>query len=434
MSNHIWYPFTKIHRNTKSENLNIVRGDGSYLYDKEGKKYIDLVSSWWVNVHGHCNPYISSAIKDQLDKLEHVIFAGFTHDPAIKLADMLIGELNKNNPNQFTKVFYSDNGSTAIEVAIKMAYQSHINRGDKKKIFVCFEGCYHGDTFGCMSVGKSSGFYGPFEDRLLDDVKVLPYPDTWAGDVDAEEKNRTSLKEIEDFFAKNYRDIAFGIIEPIVRGASGMRMANTDFMNGLMDLFKKYDIISIFDEVMTGFGKTGKMFAFQNLSHTPDIICLSKGITGGFLPLGATVCGDKIYQSFIEDDNTGSRFFAHGHSFAGNPIICASAVASLELFEKNKVLSNVAEIEKVHQKMLTENNHGVVRNVRWFGAIGAFDFNSTKHSVAEANLIIKRECLKEGIIIRPLGDKCYIMPPLVANINDLADSYKKLFRVIYNSL
>ncbi|HLB57893.1 MAG TPA: adenosylmethionine--8-amino-7-oxononanoate transaminase, partial [Gammaproteobacteria bacterium] len=289
----IWHPYTQ-HQTTPLP-LSIVRAKEAYLFDESHHRYLDLISSWWVNIHGHAHPEIAKAIYEQALTLEHVIFSGFTHEPAVLLAEELLQLL----PPHFSKIFYSDNGSTAIEVALKMAYQFWRNQGvSTRQRFMVFENGYHGDTVGAMSLGKGSQFFKEFDD-LLFKVDLFPYPATWIEDNNICEKEEKTLEKIADYLEKYGHETAALIIEPLIQGAGGMRLCRPLFLKKLETLLRTYNILMIYDEVMTGFGRTGNTFACQKAQTQPDIICLAKGLTGGFLPLAVTACREDIYQAFL---------------------------------------------------------------------------------------------------------------------------------------
>ena len=309
----IWHPYTQV--KTASAPIPIVSGEGSYLYDENGKRYIDAVSSWWVTLHGHAHPYIAKKVAAQLSKLEQVIFAGFTHLPAIELAERLLKVL----PAGQDKIFYSDNGSTAVEVALKMCLQYWYNRGQPRKKILTFENGYHGDTFGAMAVSGRSPWTAPFN-SLLFDVTFIPAPTS------------ENLEATKKLIEQNHKDIACFIYEPLVQGAAGMLMHSAEHLDELLTCCHNYDILLIQDEVFTGFGRTGKMFAADHLLIKPDLVCLSKGLTGGTMPLGITSCRNKIYEAFLSDDQYKTLF--HGHSFTANPLACTAALASLDLLEE----------------------------------------------------------------------------------------------------
>ena len=422
---HIWHPFTQ----EKIENLPtlIVRGQGSYLYDDHGKGYLDLISSWWVNLHGHSHPSISQAIFKQAQTLDHVLFAGFTHEPAAQLVSSLCQRL----PSDLAKFFFSDNGSTAVEVAMKMAYQFWHNTGHtRRKLFLSFEGGYHGDTLGAMSVGKTSGFYVPFQDLLID-VLAIPYPHTWDGDDQVFEKETNALHVLEDILEKHGEQVAAIIVEPLVQGASGMRMIRAPFLKKCLEKVRSYGIFVIFDEVMTGFGRTGTLFALEQVGFIPDMLCLSKGLTGGILPLALTITTNKIYEAFLGD--TFQKAFAHGHSYTAHPLGCAAGVASLSLMT-NAVFQHISAIETMHKrclKALQNTFPSVVKAPRILGDIAAFNLGSTEaiyaHSMVKS---LKQLFWNRGLLLRPLGNTVYLMPPYSIQLDELENAYEKIHEII----
>ena len=325
----IWHPYTAM--KTADPPILISSTKGSEIYDEEGNCYIDAISSWWVNLHGHCNETISKSVQEQLETLEHVIFAGFTHKPAIELCENLLSILPKNQ----SRIFFSDNGSTAVEVALKIAIQYRANRGEPQKNIISLEGSYHGDTFGSMSVSSRSIFTKPFEEHLFH-TTFIPVPS---------KKNKEYLFNKFKKIIGSSQTAAF-IFEPIVQGVAGMNMYEAEHLDTLISICKENRVITIADEVMTGFGRLGKNFASDFLSQSPDIICLSKGLTGGFMPLGVTSVTEEIYQTFFSDDF--HKTFFHGHSYTGNPLSCAAANASIQLLQKAETKKKIDMISKSH--------------------------------------------------------------------------------------
>lgn len=413
----VWHPFTQ-HQNSEVP-LAIKRGEGAYLFDEKGNRYLDLISSWWVNIHGHGHPAIAQAIYQQALTLEHVIFSGFTHEPAVFLAEKLLNLL----PSTFSKVFYSDNGSTAVEIALKMAYQYWRNQGHhKRRRFIAFENGYHGDTFGAMSVGKKSGFFSQFED-LLFEVDTFPYPSTWINDDEVECKEQQILKNISEHLDQYGSETAALIIEPLVQGASGMKMCRPSFLRELEQIVREHGVLIIYDEVMTGFGRTGDLFACKKSNTTPDIICLAKGLTGGFLPLAVTACSERIYQSFLGDNFT--KALAHGHSYTANPLGCAAALASTDLLIQPETLKKIATIEFTHSKILNEMSSNLaIHKLRFCGTIAAFDLKLASDYGSETSLKLRQLFLDNGLIIRPLGNTIYILPPYCITAQELKSAYK----------
>jgi adenosylmethionine-8-amino-7-oxononanoate aminotransferase len=420
---HIWHPYTQ--HQMSDLPIPITRGKGAYLFDQDDKPYLDLVSSWWVTLHGHAQPEIAKAIYEQAMTLEHVIFSGFTHEPAVALAEKLLAAL----PDTFTKVFYTDNGSTAIETALKMTYQYWRNQGEmQRKRFIAFENSYHGDTFGAMALGKKCGFFSHFED-LLFSVDTFAYPSTWMDDADVLEKEQAILDKIHAHLELYAHETAALIIEPLVQGAGGMRMCSPRFLLRLETLVRQYGVLIIYDEVMTGFGRTGDLFACLKAETTPDIICLAKGITGGFLPLAATVCHERIYQAFLGDSF--ARALAHGHSFTANPLGCAAALASLAILQQPETLNQIAMIERNHQEMTSRLLQlPGVEKVRYCGTIMAFDLTGSTEYGSSRSLSLRDQFLKHGLIIRPLGNVIYLLPPYCISESELQQTYKIVIKEI----
>ncbi|MES2592689.1 MAG: adenosylmethionine--8-amino-7-oxononanoate transaminase [Bacteroidota bacterium] len=408
--NAVWHPFTQL--KTAPLPIAIVKGEGAYFFDDQGKRYIDGIASWWVNIHGHCHPYITKKITEQLQTLEHALFSGFTHEPAVRLAERLLELL----PVNLTKLFYSDNGSTAVEVALKMAFQYWSNQAIVKTKVIAFENGYHGDTFGGMSVGARNAFNQPFS-KLLFDVIHIPVP--------VKGKEQIAIDALKA--ALQQKDIACFIFEPMVQGAGGMVMYSSEALDELVQLCRDNKVITIADEVMTGFGRTGKFFASDYLEHKPDIICMSKGITGGVMPLGATACAEFIYDAFLSDDKM--KTFFHGHSYTANPTACSAALASMDLFDKPEAFENVRRIKEQHQLFLQKiQAHKALGEVRQLGTIIAFEIKTTEHthylnSLAER---ISDFFIERGIILRPLGNVVYILPPYCISNEDLQYIYNTI--------
>jgi adenosylmethionine-8-amino-7-oxononanoate aminotransferase len=393
----IWHPFTPLQG--ADEPLLIKSAKGIYLNTQDGRKIIDAISSWWVNIHGHAHPYIARALAQQASTLEHVIFAGFTHEPAIKLSENLLSILPKNQ----TKIFFSDNGSTAVEVAIKMALQYWHNKGLKKKKIIAINGAYHGDTFGAMSVGERSLFTEPFFAHLFDTI-FLDFP------------NETNEQEVLESFTRQVsnNDVAAFIFEPLVQGAVGMRMYSPKVLDSLIDCAHKHDVVCIADEVFTGFGRTGKLFASDYLSHKPDIMAVSKGITGGTMPLGVTSCTSAVLSAFETGDF--SKTFFHGHSYTANPLACAAANASFDLLMNPSCLEQIKKITEWNERFVVKiKQHTKIRDTRSLGTILALEVN-TDETTTYTNNIRKKiypYFLSRDILLRPLGNIIYILPPYV---------------------
>lgn len=420
---YVWHPFTQ--QALQGDPIVIARGKGAYLFDDKGQAYLDLVSSWWVNCHGHSHPHIAQAIASQAMTLDHVIFAGFTHEPAVCLAQRLV----EMTPPNLQKVFFSDNGSTSVEVALKLAIQYWYNRKDeKRKRIVSFEGAYHGDTFGAMAAGKSSHYFSPFESYFFD-VDTLPFPETWDGDDLVEEKEKNALLAASQYFADRGESVAAIIVEPLIQGASGMRFCRPQFLEELLKLAQQAGALIIFDEVMTGFGRTGTLFACDQVSVKPDILCLSKALTGGFLPLAVTLCGQEIYDAFYSRDV--KKAFLHGHSYTAHPIGCAAANASLDLFLEGTWQENVTEINAIHQKRLSQlRAMPGVEKTRVMGPIAAFNICGESGYAASISLELRQAFLDEGLIIRPLGPVVYLLPLYCTEIKVLEDAYDRIQDVL----
>lgn len=408
---------------TSHEPLRVVRGEGVWLELEDGRRIIDAISSWWVNLHGHARPEIADAIFRQAQELEHVIFAGYTHRPAQELAETLIGAL----PGDLKHVFFSDNGSTAVEVAIKMAVQASVNMGKPRNRIVAFEGAYHGDTFGAMAAGERSVFSAPF-DTLLFEVDRLPYPATWSGDVNVDQKEADALLALQSHLELHASEIALVLIEPLLQGAGGMRMVRSSFMQGVGRLCSQYGVLLAFDEVMTGFGRTGELFACLKCGVEPDIICLSKGITGGFLPLSVTIASGRVYDAF--HSTNALKAFYHGHSYTANPLGCAAALASWRILSEEAW--RYRGLETMHRPHLKElSKHPRVEKIRQCGTIAAFDIASDVGGYFDhIGPDLKRHFAASRALLRPLGNTIYIMPPYVINDNELATVYDVIHEAI----
>jgi adenosylmethionine-8-amino-7-oxononanoate aminotransferase len=401
----IWHPYTQ-HKNYPAP-VPIVRGKGSVLYDERGNSYIDAISSWWVSIHGHAHPYIAEKIYEQAKRLEHVIFTGFTHEPAVQLAERLIAGL----PGEFAKVFYSDNGSTAVEVAIKMAIQYWKNKeGRPRNKILAFRHAYHGDTFGAMSVSDRSVFTAAFREYLFDTVFI----DT---------PTKDNIGEIRSQMREQAAETACFIYEPLLQAAGGMRIYEAGLLDELLEEASAAGILCIADEILTGFGRTGRTFAGEWLLHKADIICLSKGLTGGAMALGATAATERVFNAFLSDDRTAALF--HGHSFTANPLACSAALASLDLLEKEDCRRRIEAITNQHQVFAGQiGRHPAVKNVRVLGTVMAFELNDGKDEYTNAiGMELTRQSLQHGIYLRPLGNTVYIMPPFCITVGELERVY-----------
>ncbi len=417
----IWRPFTQM--KTTPPALKVVRGDGIWLELEDGRRVMDCISSWWVTIHGHAHPALAEALYHQAKQLEQVIFANFTHEPAEQLARRLLTHL----PNSLTRVFFSDNGSTSVEVALKMAYQYWLNQGEPRTRFLGFEGGYHGDTIGAMSIGGSCDWWLPFR-PLMFEMDMVPFPATFDEDSEVENTESQVLEKIE---ACLKRDRYAGIfIEPLIQGAGGMRICRSQFLRSLQDLAHQFGVLLIYDEVMTGFGRTGELFACLKSNTAPDILCLSKGLSGGCLPLAVTLASEEIYRSFYSDDAT--KAFLHGHSFTGNPLACATGLTSLTLLEQSP--QRFRELESRHRQYLTEylKEHPRVEKTRVCGTIAAMEITTQEQS-GYFNTIgshLRDRFLDLGFFLRPLGNTLYLMPPYCITDHELESVYQTIRKVL----
>jgi adenosylmethionine-8-amino-7-oxononanoate aminotransferase len=411
---YVWHPYTQ-HLNLTPP-IVISRGSGALLFDENGQSYIDAISSWWVNIHGHAHPYIAEKIYQQALKLEHVIFTGFTHEPAVILAERLINLL----PGDFTRIFYSDNGSTAVEVALKMAIQfrqnkSAISESGKRKKIIALRNAYHGDTFGAMSISERGIFTLAFQDYLFE-VKFIDAPDP------------TSLKEIKSQLEPIAGEICCFIYEPLLQAAGGMKIYDANALDQLLKFFKSKNIVCIADEVLTGFGRTGKLFASEYIDTEPDIICLSKGLTGGTMALGVTAAKEEIFDAFLSSDK--SKTFFHGHSYTANPLACTAALASLDLFGKPACKQKISWISKSHEDFicrLKETSPANIKCARAIGTVLAFEISNGSDSyLNNIGQEISARALKNGIFLRPLGNTVYTMPPYCLDEEQLAHVHQFL--------
>jgi len=404
----IWHPYTQM--KTALPPVPIVRGEGAYLFAEDGTKYIDAVSSWWTNIHGHAHPYIAQKVAEQLKQLEHVIFAGFTHPTAVELAERLLAIL----PNNQQKVFYSDNGSTAVEVAIKMCLQYWHNQGHEKNKILAFKNAYHGDTFGAMAVSGRSAFTAAF-DSLLFEVEFVDLP------------NEQNILNLKSQISNLRSELACFIFEPLVQGSAGMIMYEAKYLNALMAHCREEGVLTIDDEVFTGFGRTGKPFACDHVTEKPDIMCFSKGLTGGTMALGVTTCSQQIFDAFLSDDKLKTLF--HGHSFTANPIACSSALASMDLFLEEATSANIKRISEQHAAFAEQiRDNPKLKEVRLTGTIMALEWNTGSNTSYFSSLrdVLYQYFLNAGIILRPLGNVVYILPPYCISNADLEYIYSKI--------
>jgi len=410
----LWHPYTQML--TRPAPLAIVRGEGVYLYTEDGRRILDGISSWWVNIHGHSHPRLNDALARQAGELEHVIFAGCTHRPAIELAERLVAVL----PKGLERVFYSDNGSTAVEVAAKMAMQYWANRGrPERRRFVALHHAYHGDTVGSMSVSESSIFTDAFRPMLFDVERVhAPYCYRCPLHLERATCGIACLSDLDERLAAHADDIAGVIVEPMLQGAGGMIMWPAEFLGGVRRLCDRHGVLMIADEVLTGFGRTGRLFACEHAGVTPDIVCLSKALTAGYMPLAATVATGAVYEAFLSEDRT--RTFFHGHSFTANPLACAVAIASLDLVQELNVVERVKRLEAQMRDGLSGlTDVPMVGDVRVLGGVAAIELVSDRATRATGGYLdgvgprLSAAFLERGLLLRPLGNVLYFMPPYV---------------------
>lgn len=411
---HLWHPYTQM--SSPVAPLPVVKGEGVYLITEDGRRILDGISSWWVNIHGHCHPTLTEALVDQARNLEHVMFAGCTHPPAVNLAERLTQLL----PSGLTRVFYSDNGSTAVEVAVKLACQYWRNKGQPQRHHIlALEHAYHGDTAGAMSVSAESVFTAAFTPLLFPVARAhAPYCFRCPVGLTRETCDVDCLQSLEAQLEQRADTVAAVIVEPMLQGAGGMIVWPADFLAGVRRLCDQFGVLLIADEVLTGFGRTGRMFACEHAGITPDVICLSKALTAGYLPLGATVVTDRVHDAFLSADH--SNTFFHGHSFTANPLACAVAVASLDLFESADVMNAVRRIEtQLIAGMARFRTLPAVGDVRVIGAVAVIELRTDSTAPGAGGYLdrlgpyLAAAFLERGLLLRPLGNVVYFMPPYV---------------------
>ncbi len=431
----IWHPYTQMRDTLTFPPVLIKRAKGIKLYDNEGNFYYDTISSWWCNVHGHNHPRINSAIRKQLNSLDHILFAGFTHEPAIHLAKKIISI----SPGKLTKVFFSDNGSTSVEVALKMSFQYWRNIGKTRKTkFVSLDYGYHGDTIGGMSISGVDLFNQVFSPLFFTSFKVpSPYCYRCPMKKDRNKCDIDCITPLEALLKEKSESISAIILEPMVLAAGGMIVYPKEYLSRAANLAKKFNVHLILDEVATGFGRTGKMFACEYANNiAPDFLCLSKGLTAGYLPLAATLTTDEIYKAFYAEYKERKTFY-HGHTYTANPIACSAALASLEVFKEEKTLK---EIEKIipafHSGMERFRGLPLVGDVRYIGLIGAVELvksKLTKESFGfqeRIGLKAFKSGIKRNIILRPLENIIYLFLPLCIKMDELQDVLDRAYAVV----
>ncbi len=402
---HLWHPLTQ--HKLSGDMLAIVKAKGALLYDEHGKEYIDGISSWYTAVYGHCNEKITARVAAQMQQLDQVVFSGFTHEPAVALSEALIDILPANQE----KLFFSDNGSTATEIGIKMALQYHHNLGNDRKVLLAFEEGFHGDTFGAMSVSGLSVYNGAFEDHFL---KVLRLP------VPVGDNNGQVLNLLKKIISEE--KIAGFIYEPLIQGAAGMKFVDPEGLEEILKICKQNEILTIADEVMTGFGKTGKNFASDHLEIQPDIICMSKALTAGLLPMAVTSCTMEVYNAFYSEEISKGLF--HGHTYTANPLACTAALAGIELLRSNEMQENIQRIIRSH-KVFKEriSGHPKVTNLRQLGVILAFELNVEMERYGSLRNRLFDHFMRDGVFLRPLGSTIYIAAPYITTNEQLEKIY-----------
>lgn len=424
----LWHPCTQMKDHERLPLIPIKRGDGVWLEDFDGNRYLDAVGSWWVNIFGHANPRISQRIRDQLEQLEHVMLAGFSHQPVIELSERLVAL----TPPGLERVFYTDNGSTGIEVALKMSYHYWRNSGQPgKQRFVTLTNSYHGETVAAMSVGDVALFTDTYKPLLLDAFKV-PSPDCYLRPegVSWEEHSRTMFAHMEQTLTEHHHEIAAVIVEPLIQGAGGMRMYHPVYLKLLREACDRYDVHLIHDEIAVGFGRTGTLFACEQAGITPDFLCLSKALTGGYLPMAAVLTTNTVYQAFYDDYDT-LRAFLHSHTYTGNPLACAAALATLDIFEQDQTIeANKALAQRMASATAHLADHPHVAEVRQTGMVLAIEMVADKAGKTpypwqeRRGLQVYQHALERGALLRPLGSVVYFVPPYIITpeqIDFLAD-------------
>ncbi|MCB1174880.1 MAG: adenosylmethionine--8-amino-7-oxononanoate transaminase [Leptospiraceae bacterium] len=432
---HVWQPFTQM--KLAGEPHFIERGKGALLVTRDGQEIVDAIGSWWVNIHGHSHPKINAAIANQAEALEHVIFAGLSHAPGVELAARLSATTNHHLP----RVYYSDNGSTAIEIALKMAYQFFQNKGAvHKREFISLTGAYHGDTIGTMSVGARSVFHEMYADLLFDTHYVSPPAvafENWHIVDESHPAIQTALTELEELLSAKSTQICALLVEPLVQGASAaFAMYPPAYLRAAFQLCKEYDVFTIADEVFTGSGRTGRYYACEHAGVWPDIMALSKGLSGGYLPLAATLCSEKIYQGFYSDNRAHTLF--HGHSMTGNPLGCAAALASLDLFTAENTLQRVQELEQHYRKLAAELLAGPLaaftKEVRILGSIFALELAADLQYTSDFGWQVMQRSIAGGVLLRPLGKVIYMTPPYCISSAQLEKAFSVLHSVLLELL
>ncbi len=418
---YIWHPCTQMKDHETLPLIPVKSAKGLYLFDFEGNRYMDAISSWWVNLFGHSNPEINQKVKEQIETLEHVILAGFTHKPAVELARRLV-ELT---PESLQKVFFADNGSSAVEVALKMSYHYHRNRGENRPLFLSLTNSYHGETLGALSVGDVELYKKTYQPLLIRSVQTpVPADQSLQSALDA-------LESLSKLLDEQGGKIAAFIVEPLIQGAGGMHMYHPQYLKGARELTQKYGICLIADEIMTGFGRTGTLFGCEQSGIAPDFMLLSKGLTGGYLPLSVVLTTDSVYEAFYCDYSE-QKSFLHSHSYTGNPLACSAALATLDIFASDNVLEeNRKKSEYIAQKLDKFRDFPNVKEVRQLGMVAAIELQGYE-SHERIGLKIYRYGLDHGVLLRPLGNVIYFMPPYIITFEEIDTMMQVAFGAIEN--
>jgi adenosylmethionine-8-amino-7-oxononanoate aminotransferase len=418
----LWHPTTQMKDHEWLPLLPVSSGNGVWLKDMQGKRYIDAISSWWVNLFGHANPHISGAVAEQAQCLEHVILAGVTHEPAVRLAEKLVDI----TPPGLERVFYADSGASAVEISLKMSFHYWRNTGDVGRTrFVTLSNSYHGDTLGALSVGDAGLFKSAYEPLLMEPL-VAPSPDCFAlprSEWDRHAENK--LADMREIFARHEGEICAVIIEPLVQCAGGMRMYPASYLTGLRSLCDKYNIHLIADEIAVGFARTGSMFACEQGGISPDFMCVSKGLTGGYLPMSAVLTSEQVYTAFYAEYTT-LRGFLHSHSYTGNALACAAALATLELFEQRDVLADNRRLARLMLESVSElQDDEHIGDIRQTGMILAVEMVAQREPMIQYDwkerrgMKVYQHALQQGVLLRPIGNTVYFMPPYVINPDEI---------------
>lgn len=409
---HLWHPLTQ--HQLYPDHTAIIKAKGAVLYDEQNNEYIDAIASWYTCMYGHCNPFITERAYKQMQELDHVVFSGFTHRPAVELSEELIKIL----PNNQQKIFFSDNGSTSVEVGIKMALQYHFNNNEAKNKIIALKDAFHGDTFGAMSASGLSVYNNHFKDFFIKVDRIsVPTQDNFI----------EVKKQFEELI--NTKKVACFIYEPLVQGANCMQMFESGLLNQLIKIAQKNNVLCIADEVMTGFGKTGALFASELIDNKPDIICMSKSLTAGLVPMAITSTTQKVYDAFLS--NKTNKGFFHGHTYSANPIACSAALAGIELLQTKEMQQNIERIIQSHQtfdKKIKQNPK--IKSTRQLGVIYAIDIDAETNRYGDLQYKLFRFYMKNGVCLRPLGNTVYILPPFIMSNEQL----QKVYNVIERSL